>query len=89
VRIVAAGFASPEETTAWADRLGYSYEIWTDADQVLATHYDVMVDWEEVPLRHAYILDGEGRAVLFHQGAVSVGADPNQVYQDCKALFGE
>ena len=87
MRIVAAGFATPDETAAWANTLGYSYEIWTDADQVLALHYDVLVDWEEAPLRHAFVLDGSGTAVLWHEGAVSAGADPEEVLADCRRLF--
>lgn len=89
MRLVATGFAPPADTTAWAEALDYEFEIWTDADQVIADHYDVMVDWEEAPLRHAYILDAEGNALIFHEGAVSDGADPGRVYRDCEALFGE
>ena len=33
-------------------------------------------------------LDPDGAALLFHEGAVSVGADPGRVLEDCRLLFG-
>ncbi len=88
MRIVGAGFAEPDVNRGWADALAYEYELWTDTEQVLAAHYDVLDPAEELPLRHAYILEPDGAAVLFHEGAVSVGADPGRVLEDCRLLFG-
>ena len=89
MNLVAVGFAEPDATRAWADTLGYEYEIWTDADHVLAEHYDVLVDWEDVPMRHAFILGEDAHAVIWHEGAVSTGADPEAVLSDCQRLFGD
>lgn len=83
------GLATPEEATAWADSLGYTYEIWSDADRVLMEGYGALSKWDDSPLRHAFILDAEGRALVRHDGAVSLGADPHGVLADCETLFGE
>lgn len=71
----------------WADSLGYLYELWSDTDTVLLTHYDALPSTESLPMRHAYILDADGFARIRHLGAVSLGADPQQVLEDCRSLF--
>ncbi len=83
------GLSSPETNAAWGAGLDYTYEIWSDTDGVLSTHYGVLTEWDEAPLRHAYILDAEGRAVVFHEGGVSLGAFPDQVLADCRELFAD
>lgn len=72
---------------SWADNLGYEYELWSDADTVLLSHYEALPSTESQPLRHAYILDDQGRARIHHVGAVSLGADPQQVLEDCQTLL--
>jgi peroxiredoxin len=74
---------------AWADSLGYLYELWSDTDTVLLTHYDALPSTKSLPLRHAYILDADGFARIRHLGAVSVGANPQQVLEDCQTLLEE
>ncbi len=69
---------------SWADSLGYAYELWSDLDRVLASHYGVLVTDDELPMRHAYLLDEAGQAVLFYEGAVSLGADPGRVLEDAE-----
>lgn len=85
---MAVGLADPDTTAAWAAEHDYLYEIWSDLDRVLMEHYGAVSDFDDAPLRHAYILDAEGRAVVWHEGAVSLGADPALVLDDCRALFG-
>ena len=87
--IVAVGFSDPQTNAAWASGLGYGYEIWSDDQRVLAEHYQVLTEWDEDPLRHAYVLDEQGQAVLFHAGGVSLGAFPDQVLSDCRELFDD
>ena len=83
------GYSSPEANAAWAERMGYTYALWSDPDRVIATAYDAVAPWDdEAPLRHAYILDAAGLAVVFHEGGVSLGADPAGVLADCETLFG-
>lgn len=88
--IVGVGFSAPEANAAWGERMGYTYGLWSDDERVLATAYGAVAPWDDdAPLRHAYVLDADGRAVLFHEGGVSIGADPNGVLADCEALFGD
>ena len=86
--MVGAGFSSPEVNIGWADAQGFQYELWTDADETLATHYDALMKNEKWPNRHAYLLDETGQAIIFYEGAVSVGADPHRVLADAEDLFG-
>lgn len=88
MRIIAVGLADPEATATWAASLGYAYEIWSDPERALIDGYGASVAWDDSPLRHAFILDADGRAVVRHDGAVSLGADPHGVLADCEALFG-
>lgn len=86
VGIVAVGFSSPQVNADWAARQSYDFELWTDAEQVLAKHYNVLEDWDSDPMRHAYVLNETGQAVLFYQGGVSMGANPAHVLDDLKTL---
>ena len=75
-------------SAAWAASLDYDYWIWADTESVLATAYGTESDFDEGNLRHAFLLDDEGQAFLWYEGAVSLGADPRQVLADCTALYG-
>lgn len=88
VRIVAVGPTSVANNAAWAESLDYEYLIWSDAEGVLAAAYGTESDHDEGNLRHAFVLDASGQAFLWYEGAVSLGADPNQVLEDCEAVFG-
>ena len=88
VRIVAVGPTSVANNAAWADSLDYEYLIWSDTEGVLAAAYGTESDHDEGNLRHAFVLDASGQAFLWYEGAVSLGADPNQVLEDCEAVFG-
>jgi peroxiredoxin len=89
VTVVGVGFSTPETNASWAERMGYSYALWSDAERVLAEHYGAVTEWDpDAPLRHAFILDADGRARVRHDGGVSLGADPEAVLEDCTALFG-
>jgi peroxiredoxin len=88
VRIVAVGLADPDATAAWAESLEYTYEIWSDPGRALIDGYGASIAWDTSPLRHAFVLDAEGRAIVRHDGAVSLGADPRAVLADCATLFG-
>lgn len=89
VEVVGVGWTDPAANAAWGERMGYTYALWSDTDRVLSTHYDAIAPWDETaPLRHAWILDRDGRAVVFHEGGVSLGADPAGVLVDCETLFG-
>ena len=53
---------------------------------MLLEHYDALPPGEPLPIRHAYILDPSGAAIVMHEGAVSIGADPMRVLEDCQWL---
>jgi len=89
VRIVGVGPTSVEDNAAWAAALDYQYQIWSDPEAVLGAAYGTESPFDEGNLRHAFVLDADGLAILRYEGAVSVGADPSQVLADCQALFGE
>lgn len=87
--MVGVGFTDPAANAAWGDTMGYTYPLWSDTDRVLATAYDAVSPFDDdAPLRHAYILDADGNAVVWHEGGVSIGADPAGVLGDCASLFG-
>ena len=88
MKIAAVGLSDVETNAAWVASLAYEYEVWSDPERVLLEHYGAVDPTEDLPLRHAFILDAEGRAIVFHQGAVSVGADPGAVLEDCAWLLG-
>jgi peroxiredoxin len=88
VAVVGIGYSTPAENLAWAESLDYEFEVWSDADKVLATYYQAVVEWDPAPLRHAYILGTEGEALVKHEGAVSLGADQEAVLADCRVLVG-
>ena len=89
MRVIAVGLASVELNAGWVDEHTFRYEVWSDPDGILVDWYDARSEFDDTPNRHAYILDNTGTAVVYHQGAVSVGADPHAVLADCEALFGE
>lgn len=89
MRIVGVGWSSPEANADWAAREGYAYALWSDTDRVLSEAYGVVAPWDaDELLRHAFILDATGAAVVRHDGGVSLGADPAGVLADCRTLFG-
>lgn len=84
---MAVGLSDVPTNANWVSTLGYQYEVWSDPDEVLLQHYGAMDPAEDLPLRHAYILDEQGKAIVWHQGAVSIGADPSAVLDDIRWLW--
>lgn len=87
VQIVAVGPTTVSDNAAWAASLDYGYQIWADTEGVVAAGYGVESHFDEGNLRHAFLLDENGHAILRYEGAVSVGADPEQVLSDCRVLY--
>ncbi len=51
--------------------------------------YGAVAEYDpDAPLRHAYLLDADGSAVLFYEGAVSLGPSAADVLADCELLYG-
>ena len=89
MRIVGVGLSSVATNASWAAGLEYEYEVWSDPTGLLIDHYGARSEFEDAPLRHAFILDATGSAILFYEGGVSLGADPELVLSDSERLYGE
>ena len=82
-------FDDPATNLAWSDREGFPYELWTDADRTLAVTYGAAANTSApYAARITVILDAESNLVLEYLTDISVGAHPNEVLEDCQALFG-
>lgn len=88
--IVAVGFNTPEENTAWAEDEDYTFDIWSDDDDhTLALHYGAVASASaRYPNRITRIL-GEDGYVLLEYNEVATGTHPQKVLDDCLILFGE
>lgn len=88
--VIGIGFAEPAINEDWGIDQGYDFELWTDDSRQLVEAYDALASFDpDAPLRHAYLLDETGEALLFYEGGVSLGPSAGDVLADCQALFGE
>jgi peroxiredoxin Q/BCP len=89
IQIVGVSFAEPETNMSWVEDQSYEFEIWTDDERALALYYGAIDDAEDLaPKRHTKILDASGTLVLEYVDSVGPDAHPQQVLEDCQALFG-
>ena len=81
-------FDTPEENQDWAVDEGFLFDLWTDADRILAMHYGAASSPTQAYAdRHTVLLDENGAVVLEYESVV-VGTHPQQVLDDCQALWG-
>ena len=74
----------------WAEEEGFQYEVWTDDDRTLAMYYGAIADKDAYfPNRVTMLLDADGNLLLEYVEDVAFGTHPEEVYQDCLAIFGE
>ena len=85
---MAVGSSTVDANASWVDSHGFRFEVWSDPTGAIIDGYGVRSEWDTAPMRDAFILDETGRAIVHHEGAVSVGASPWDVLADCEALFG-
>jgi len=89
VTIVGVSFDTPEENRAWAEREGFQYELWSDVDRTLATRYGAVRSPTQASCdRVTKLLDCDGTLQLEYVSSISVGTHPQQVLDDCTAIFG-
>lgn len=88
MHIVGASFNQPGTNAAWVADQGYQYEVWTDINQQLAEHYDAGPGLLPVPQRVTVILDAKGALILEYRSATGTSGHPQDVLEDCQALFG-
>ena len=89
VRIVGVSFDTPEDNHDWALAEGFQFELWSDPDRTLALHYGAAsspVQW--FADRVTKVIDCDGTLVLEYP-TVAVAAHPQEVLEDCQALFTE
>lgn len=89
MRLVAVGSSTVDANADWASSHAFRFEVWSDPTGALIDGYGVRSEWDAAPMRDAFILDETGRAIVHHEGAVSVGASPWDVLTDCEMLFGD
>lgn len=89
MRLVAVGSSAVDANASWAAGHAFRFEVWSDPEGAIIDGYGVRSEWDTAPLRDAFILDATGRAIVHHEGAVSVGASPWDVLADCTLLFGD
>jgi peroxiredoxin len=65
----------------------FQYEVWTDVDRTLALTYGAATSADaRRPLRITVLLDENGDLLLSYED-VRVGTNPNELLEDCEALF--
>lgn len=88
MKIIGVGFDSPEDTQAWAQAEGYTYEIWTDDNKTLALYYGAIAEASAArPARVSFLLDAEGQLLLEYVQDVDWGTHPVEVLEDCQQLL--
>lgn len=88
VSIVGVGFDSPSDNLTWAEEENFPFELWTDDDKVLALTYgSVDSASTRFPGRVTVLLDSDG-SWLLNYDPVNPITSPQEVLEDCRALFG-
>jgi peroxiredoxin Q/BCP len=88
VQIIGVSFDTPAENQAWALDEGFEFDLWSDADRVLAMHYGAASSpTQGSASRVTRLLDEDGYVVLEY-AVSSVGTHPFQVLEDVEALWG-
>ena len=83
------GFANPSKNTDWVEDQDYEFEVWTDNDKVLSLYYGAIDDPGDIaPSRHTKLLDANGELILEYVDNVNPTGHPQEVLEDCEALFG-
>lgn len=89
MQIVGVGFGPTPINANWVEEEGYLYEVWNDLNKTLALYYGAAANSGAFfPNRLTRLLDAEG-SVLLEYNDVYVGAHPQEVLEDCQAIFGD
>lgn len=81
-------FNDPATNDAWAVQEGFQYELWTDQQRELALYYGTATSpTQSSASRQTFLIDGDGDLLLEYP-SISIGVHPQQVLDDCQALFG-
>ena len=89
MHIVGASFDTPADNQAWAEDEEFAFELWSDDDKTLALYYgSISKDSTSYAGRVTRILDESGVLVDEFDG-VNTSTGPQDVLEDCQALFGK
>ena len=89
VQIVGVGFGPTVANASWVQSEGFQYEVWNDLNKTLSLHYGaVSSPLEFIPQRITRLLDSDGTLIVEYNN-VQVNGHPQQVLDDCKAIFGD
>lgn len=85
------GFSDTATMAEWVAEESFQYDVWTDsAARTLALHYGAADSATALfPERITMLLDRNGDLLLKYTDDIRVGTHPDQVLEDCQALFGE
>jgi peroxiredoxin len=85
------GFSDTATMAEWVAEESFQYDVWTDTDaRTLAVHYGAADSASALfPERVTMLLDRNGDLLLKYTDDIRVGTHPDQVLEDCQALFGE
>ena len=84
------GFGPTPINAQWVEAEGYQYEVWNDLNKTLALHYGAADNpLAFAPSRVTKLLDANGDLLLEYTDVFSVGTHPQEVLDDCTAIFGE
>ena len=87
MHIVGASFNKPSANATWVAEQSYQYEVWSDTNHQLAEHYDAEGGLLPVPQRVTVILDAKGALLLEYRSGTGSSGHPQDVLEDCQALF--
>ena len=75
----------------WAASEGFEYELWRDDDKTLALHYGAIESTSSsYPSRITVLLDSDGNHILSYAvDMFGIGDHPEDVLEDCEAIFGD
>ena len=82
-------FNGPNKNANWVENENFAYEVWSDSNKTLALYYgSVKGKLAPIPGRITVILDAEGKLILEYREGTSSGNHPQEVLEDCQAIFG-
>jgi len=89
VRTVGVSFDAPADNLAWAQKKGFSFELWSDTDRTLALYYGAATSPDaKHASRGTVLLDAQGNLLLEYDVGLNIGAHPSDVLADCERIWG-
>lgn len=77
------------QNAGWVEDQSFEYEVWSDTNKTLAIYYgSVAGEIAPFPGRITVLLDEDGKLILEYREGTSAGDHPQEVLEDCQAIFG-